>query len=137
MTAALTARIDDAEYKARILAMAALYWGLGIHDPDFLAKFDEATAVKKIIRAKADWAVLSFRAVDPGDSALAAAEREAGARLAGPRRYRFHVFRWGKESPDPDDLQTVFVEILEQAFAYVAGNVVLLRHGDGRWTADS
>ena len=34
MTAALTARIDTEEYLARILAMEAVYWGLGIHDPD-------------------------------------------------------------------------------------------------------
>ncbi|MFO1058570.1 MAG: hypothetical protein U1E53_16580 [Dongiaceae bacterium] len=137
MTAALTARIDAAEYKARILAMEAVYWSLGIHDPDFLARHGEPTATHKVIRAKADWAVLSFRSVAAGDADLAAAEREAGARLAGARRYGFHVFRWGKEIPDPDDLHTVFVEVIEQAFAYVAGNVVLLRHGEGRWTVDS
>ena len=34
MTAALTSRIDTDEYLARILAMEAVYWGLGIHDPD-------------------------------------------------------------------------------------------------------
>jgi hypothetical protein len=137
MTAALTARIDAAEYQARILAMEAVYWGLGIHDPDFLEKYDEATSASKVIRAKADWAVLSFRAVAADDPALAAAEREAGARLVAPRRYGFHIYRWGKEIRDPDELGTVFVEILEQAFAYVAGNMVLLRHGDGRWTADT
>ena len=34
MTAALTSRIDTEEYQARILAMEAVYWALGIHDPD-------------------------------------------------------------------------------------------------------
>ena len=36
MTAALTSRIDAPEYKARILAMEAVYWALGIHDPEFV-----------------------------------------------------------------------------------------------------
>ena len=35
MTAALTSLVDAAEYKARIMAMAAVYWSLGIHDPTF------------------------------------------------------------------------------------------------------
>jgi hypothetical protein len=39
--------------------------------------------------------------------------------------------------PDPDDLFTVHVEILEQAVAYVAGNTVLVRRGNGPWVVDT
>ena len=129
MTAALTSRIDTEEYLARILAMEAVYWGLGIHDPDI-------TPVYKVIQAKAAWAVLSFRTVKSDDSGLAVAERATGVKLSGPRRYYFHIYRWGELSHDPDDLRIVFVDMLEQAFAYVSGNTVLLRRGDGSWTAD-
>ena len=45
MTAALTSRIDTDEYLARILAMEAVYWGLGIHDPDI-------TPWNKVVEAK-------------------------------------------------------------------------------------
>ena len=45
MTAALTSRIDTDEYLARILAMEAVYWGLGIHDPDI-------TPWNKVVRGK-------------------------------------------------------------------------------------
>jgi hypothetical protein len=136
MTAVLTAAIDDAEYKARILAMEAVYWGLGIHDPDLRQANDAKTATHKVLRAKAAWAVLSFRAAAADDADLASAEREAGAELAGPRRYRFQIYRWGEEAEDPDDMHTILVEILEQAVAYVAGNTVLLRRGDGPWVVD-
>lgn len=67
---------------------------------------------------------------------LAVAERATGVKLSGPRRYYFHIYRWGELSHDPDDLRIVFVDMLEQAFAYVSGNTVLLRRGDGSWTAD-
>jgi hypothetical protein len=136
MTAALTSRIDTAEYQARILAMEAIYWALGIHDPDFVAKYGEKAAVYKVLQAKAVWAVLSFRVVQEGDLGLAAAERITGVRLAGPRGYFFHVYRWGKQIPDPDDMRIALVEMLEQVTAYVSGNAVLLRRGDGSWTTD-
>ena len=137
MTAALTARIDAAEYQTRTLAMEAVYWSLGIHDPDFFKHEDPATAVAKILRAKAAWAVLSFRVVGAEDANLAAAEKGAGVTFAGPRRYRFHVYRWGAQSPDPDDMRIVFVDVLEQAIAFVSGNTVLLRRDNGAWAADT
>ena len=59
MTAALTSRIDTDEYLARILAMEAVYWGLGIHDPD-------TTPWYKVVQEKAAWAVLSFRTIEGG-----------------------------------------------------------------------
>ena len=73
MTAALTSRIDGAEYKARILAMAAVYWGLGIREG----------AVNDVLRAKAAWAVLSFRPAPAGEAELQAAIRATGAALPG------------------------------------------------------
>jgi hypothetical protein len=129
MTAALTSRIDTEEYLARILAMEAVYWGLGIHDPDI-------TPVYKIVQKKAAWAVLSFRAITADDSGLAAAEQAAGKKLPGPRRYFFHIYRWGELNHDPDDIRIVFIDMLEQAFAYVSGNTVLLRRDQGPWTVD-
>jgi hypothetical protein len=137
MTAAQTARIDAAEYQTRTLAMEAVYWSLGIHDPDFFKQEDPATAVAKILRAKAAWAVLSFRVVGADDPDVAAAEKATGVTLAGPRRYRFEVFRWGEQSPDPDDMRIVLVEVLEQAIAFVSGNTVLLRRENGAWAADT
>jgi hypothetical protein len=136
MTAALTARIDMAEYKARTLAMEAVYWALGIHDPEYVAKYGEKEAVFKVLGAKAAWAVLSFRSIDANDSALAAAQQAAGTKLTGPRHYAFHVYRWGHEYADPNDMNIVYLEMLDQAFAYVSGNTVLLRHDNGSWTTD-
>jgi hypothetical protein len=93
--------------------------------------------VPKILRAKAAWAVLSFRVVDADDPDVSAAEQATGVQLAGPRRYRFHVYRWGEESPDPEDMRSVLVEMLEQAVVCVAGNTVLLQRDGGPWTADT
>lgn len=134
MTAALTGRVDAAQYKARVLAMAAVYWALGIHDPDF-ARFG-TEAVNHVLRSKATWAVLSFRETEVDDAGLREAEREAGTKLDGPRRYRFHVFRWGRQTADPADLHTVHVEVLEQATAYVSGSVVLIQREGKSWAAD-
>ena len=111
--------------------------GLGIHDPDFFKHEDPATAVPKILRAKAAWAVLSFRLAAADDPDLAAAEKAAGVTLAGPRRYRFEVYRWGEQSHDPDDIRIVLVAVLEQASAFVSGNTVLLRRDNGAWEADT
>jgi hypothetical protein len=124
MTAALTSRIDTEEYQARILAMESVYWALGIHGD---------RPVNETLRAKAAWAVLSFRTVEVGEPEMAEAERVASARLAGTRRYRFHVYRWGKQSPDPDNMRIVLVEMLDQVILYVDGSTVLMRRNDGPW----
>jgi hypothetical protein len=136
MTSALTSRIDQEEYQARVLAMEAVYWALGIHDPDYVAKYGEREAVYRVLRAKAAWAVLSFRTVLPGDVGLAAAKQAAGVKLSETRPYAFHVYRWGKEISDPEDIRIVYLEILEQAFVYVSEGSVLLRHERGAWTLD-
>ena len=52
------------------------------------------------------------------------------------RRYSFEVYRWGKEIPDPGDMRILFLEVLEQASAYVSGNTVLMRRASGSCTID-
>jgi hypothetical protein len=140
MTAALTSRIDFDEYTARVMAMSRVYWGLGIHDPEFTGGKDAAYIA--IIFAKAKWAVRSFRPVTLVDDSLsaaandslAAAQNATGVRLAGPKRYRFEVFRWGRHTPDPQDIKVVLVEMLETALAYVDGSTVLIRRNESPWT---
>ena len=41
-----------------------------------------------------------------------------------------------KERPDPADMHTMLLEVLEQAHAYVSGNTVLIQREDGPWTID-
>jgi hypothetical protein len=125
MTAALTSRIDAAEYQARILAMETVYWALGIHG---------TLPVNETLRAKAAWAVLSFRVVATDDAELVEAARVAPGNLTGPQCYRFHIYRWGQQTTDPHDMRIVLVEMLEQVTLYVAGNTVVLRHDTGPWT---
>lgn len=145
MTAALTSRIDFAEYKARTMAMAAVYWALGIRDPEFVDDKDKILlAPHKILAAKAAWAVLSFRKVLPSDAELAAAEKQAGTALTKRPLFRFHVFRWGREVAETDAKTnpgkptfSVRVEMLEEAIAYVGGPVVLLQRHGGAWTTDT
>ncbi|HYH82269.1 MAG TPA: hypothetical protein VEX86_20840, partial [Longimicrobium sp.] len=148
MTAALTSRIDLDEYTARVMAMSRVYWSLGIHDPVIERKHrasrDPETgrpdghekAMIEIMRAKSSWAVRSFQPVAAGDAALAAAERATGTRLAGAKRYRFEVFRWGRQTTDPRDIRVVLVEMLENAVVYVAGSTVLIRRDGAPWRHD-
>lgn len=143
MTAALTSRIDIAEYKARTMAMAAVYWALGIHDPDFVGD-ERQSATQQVLAAKAAWAVLSFRKIPAGDAESAFAEKQARATLPRGPRFRFHVFRWGKELAESDEggnrgkaTYSVRVEMLEEAIAYVSGPMVLLQRDGGAWTKDT
>ena len=140
MTAALTARIDLAETKARVLAMAAVYWSLGVRDPEFRERRrseEDRQWVVETLKAKAGWAVLSFRKAGKGDPELKAAQDAAGARLAGERRYRFHLYRPGPESRHPSDLKSVLVELNEQVVAFSDARQVLLRRDNGSWQLDS
>jgi hypothetical protein len=141
MTAALTGQIDQTEYQARTLAMAAAYWALGIRDPDFVgagASSQEAKAgMYRLVRAKADWAVLSFRVIEGSDIELGEAERATQTKLPEARRYRFHVYRWGEQKADPRDIQTVFVEMLEEAIICVSGGTALIRRDTGSWAVDT
>ncbi len=76
LSATLTSRIDFARYTQRVLAMAAIYWGLGIRfPPEINSKGDKVSYFQRIqnfLLAKARWNVLEFRLVEPGtaDAAL-------------------------------------------------------------------
>lgn len=144
MTAALTARVDLQEYTARTMAMSAVYWALGIHDPEIMARAaDHDGGIVDILRAKSRWAVRSFQAVGGEHAELAEAVRGANAAdagrtaFAGPRLYRFEVFLWGPQMPDPGDLANVLVEMRERAVAYVDGTTVIIRRDDGPWVLDT
>jgi hypothetical protein len=67
---------------------------------------------------------------------LQAAEQATGAKLEGDRRYGFHIYRWGQESPDPNDIHTTLVEVHEQALAYVSGGTVMIQRDGGSWSID-
>jgi hypothetical protein len=131
MTAALTARTDPDDYKARILAMAAVYWSLGIQDGDPLFPGNYAT----LMRSKAAWAVLSFKVVPADNAALQTASASAKHTFTGPHIYRFEIFRWGKEREDPADPKIALVEILEEVTAYSDGKSVIKEVGD-TWVLD-
>jgi hypothetical protein len=80
--------------------------------------------------------VLSFRAVPADEPELVVASQATESRLQGSRLYRFEVFRWGEQSPDPSNLKVVLVDILEEATAYTDGKLVLLQRG-GSWNVDN
>ena len=102
LTSAVTRTVAHEEYVARVLAMAQVYWALGIRYRDFGDKYALADALDRFAAAKAEWTVLSFQSVDDGaDEDLTEAEADLGIDLQGDNRYRFHLYRWnrpGKES---------------------------------------
>ena len=98
---------------------------MGIHDPEYVKRYGESEAVYKVLQAKATWAVLSFRVLKPDDPGLQAAEQAAGAKLEGDRRYGFHIYRWGQELPDPNDIHTTLVEVHR-----AGAGLCVWRHGD-------
>ena len=139
MTAALTAEIDTAEYFARIMAMEAVYWGLGIHDPDFKPddsgpKDRRQTAPQKVVAAKAKWAVLSFTKSGLKDPALVAAYRQAGVEPKSDRCYRFHMYLWeGEEAPVPGNMYDVRIKMTQETMAYASGTTVILQPPGKPW----
>ena len=136
MTAALTARVDLDDYKARVLAMEAVYWSLGIHDPKIRKGKSTEDGLIAVIAEKSKWAVLSFRAALPGETELAEAEGATRTRFAGPKLYRLDIYRWGEQTTDPDNMYIVFVEMRERAIVYVDGTSVLIRRGSDPWVID-
>ena len=130
-TAALTGKVDHEEYITRVLAMAQVYWALGIRWSDFGEKYGIAEALDRFQAAKGEWTVLSFRALREGtDDELIESETSAGIRLQGDTRYRFHLFQWnGVETPS-DDVRRILVGIKEQAVAYTDLTNILLRQND-------
>lgn len=131
MTAFLTARTSPAEYKARTLAMAAVYWSLGIQNGEELRPDN----YKRLMRQKADWALYSFRAVAADESDLRNIESQAKHKFSGTQIFRFEMYRWGEHREDPASPKIVTVEILEEVTAYSDGKSVIRRIGN-TWEAD-
>lgn len=143
LTAALTRRIDFAEYTARILAMAAVYWSLGIRDENFVADAKQSAAAK-IIAAKASWSVLSFIKDVSALSEFLTANTALAAGFDPASTYRFHVCTSGEETAvrnvsTPAGMVEFGkrVEIIDEAIAYVNGNRVMLQRNGGQWLIDS
>jgi hypothetical protein len=132
-TAALTGKVDHEEYIARVLAMAQVYWALGIRWKDFGEKYGIAEALDRFQAAKGEWTVLSFRALGAADDdELTEAETAAGIRLQGDTRYRFHLFQWNGVETPAEDVRRILVGIKEQAVAYADLTNILLRQ-NGTW----
>ena len=137
MTAALTARVDLDEYKARIMAMEAVYWSLGIRDPKIMASGGSyQDRLIRIIGEKSKWAVLSFRLATADDPDLVAAQMAPRAHFAGPRLFPLRNLSLGAQKQDPADVNTVLVEMTDRSLAFVDGTTVLLRGGGGKWLLD-
>lgn len=135
MTIAQLAKIDLAETKARVLAMASVYWSLGIRDAAFRQRFpkSKSRAVTEITRAKAGWAVSSFRAVRADEPELVEAQKKLRVKLGAGPHYRFHIYKPGEQTPHPSDLRKVRVSIKEEAVAFVDASQVLVRRGKLPW----
>ncbi|MFM0335990.1 hypothetical protein [Paraburkholderia fungorum] len=131
MTALLTSRIDLVDFQTRALAMAAVYWSLGVRPQPGVAG-----DVNRVLRDKAAWAVFSFIAVGPADPELVRIAAQTGASIDLARRhYRFEMFRWGERHADAGCLRNVLVDIEEEATAYSDGRLVLIERG-GQWKLD-
>lgn len=139
MTIAQLAKIDLAETKARVLAMAAVYWSLGIRDAAFRQRFPQSKgrAITEITRAKAGWAVSSFRAVRADEPELVEAQKRLGVKLAAGPQYRFHIYKPGEQTPHPTDLRKVRVSIKEEAVIFADATQVLIRRGKLPWKRDA
>jgi hypothetical protein len=130
-TAALTGVVDLGEYTSRVLAMAQVYWSLGIRYSNFSADYELAEALDRFQAAKGEWTVLSFRAIgDETDDDLAEAQAEMGVELQGDTRYRFHLYQWNGTETKPEDVRRTLVGIKDQAIAYTDLVNVLLRRND-------
>jgi hypothetical protein len=132
-TAVLTGRIELEEYTARVLAMAQVYWALGIRLSDYRAQYGLADALDRFQAAKGEWTTLSFRlVVDEDSEELTEAETTLGVDLRRNLRYRFHLYRWNEVQTKPEDVRRVLVGIKDQAVAYTDLTHVVLRR-DGSW----
>ncbi len=132
MTAVLTAKTEPADYKARILAMAAVYWSLGIQEGNPLRPDN----YRVLMRAKSDWAVLSFRVIAADNAELRAAASAAKHTFAGSFVFRFEIYRWGDQREDPVDPKITLVEILEEVTAFSDGQRVIKKVDDS-WVLDA
>ncbi|MCZ2826538.1 MULTISPECIES: hypothetical protein [unclassified Modestobacter] len=125
MTLALTGAVREDEYRSRVLAMARAYEALGV---------DTTQDFRTVVREKARWSVLSFRALDPADAEAVSAGTAAGVRLTGPL-YRVVVFLRGAVRPHPTAVDRVHVEVRRRVDLLVDPVVVLTREEPGGWAS--
>lgn len=136
-TAALTGAVDHAEYTARVLAMAQVYWALGIRFADYSRDHQIGEALDLFQAAKAAWTVLSFRALGEGaDADLERAEATLGATLQGQRRYRFVLYQWSGQDTPASDVRRILVPMTNQVIAYSDLTTVLLGRGGDHWSLE-
>lgn len=132
-TAALTGTVDHEEYTSRVLAMAQVYWSLGIRYGEYGDQYDLGEALDLFQEAKSAWSLLSFRNITDRDDELARAETASGIELELDRLYRFHLFTWGGEDQHPADVRRILVAMQEQVVAFTDMTNVLIGWGDGSW----
>jgi hypothetical protein len=131
-TAALTSQVDQDAYVARVLAMAQVYWALGIRYADYRDRYELAEALDRFQAAKGEWSVLSYRLLDAADAEMEQAQAATGTTLRGESLHRFHLFRWNGHEMPGDDVSRIRVGIAEQAVAYTDLQQVLMQRG-GAW----
>lgn len=129
-TLSLTGKIDTAEYKARLLAMAYAYKALGLRyyenpDPQ-KGKFD-------LYKQKSFWKVLSFLVITSSTNELDIAQAETATILSGTI-YRFEVFKPGEEVKS-NNFQTVKYKIQERVILFIDGRNILIKNEKSKWEA--
>ena len=120
---AATARIDDTEYKSRVLSMVHVYEALGVN---------LTVASQAVRRSKARWSVFSFTSVSAGDSDLTAAQTQTKVKLQG-RIYKFKMFLHGEPARHPTDPQREISEIKEMVTLLADPKRVLIQRGGPAW----
>jgi hypothetical protein len=138
LTATLTSRVDFDEYTRRVLAMAWVYWALGLRLPPATGPDGKPMSffqrVQTFLLARAEWSVLSFRVVPLDDPGLEAALAATGTSLQGTNVYGGTVFRHGANNDGPT-FTLRHVEILEEAEFYTDLATMLITRGGAPWQA--
>ncbi len=145
LSATLTSRIDFSQYTQRVLAMAAIYWGLGIRfPPETNSKGHKVSYFQRIqnfLLAKARWNVLEFRLVEPGtpDAALldTAAKASAVATTGDGPVFWSALYRAGRDLQSPDSFRKRHVEIAEEVHAFTDLVHVYIEREEGQWAAQA
>jgi hypothetical protein len=139
LTARLTARIDYGEYTRRVLAMAWVYWALGLRLPPEHDRSGKPVSffqrVQTFLLAKAAWSVLSFHVVTDDEPGFRDALAATGTAVQGEHVYGGTIFRHGADTPGPR-FNLRHVEILEEVDFYTDLVTVLTCRGDAAWHAD-
>ena len=136
-TTALTAAVDHEEYTARVLAMAQVYWALGIRFAEFRQGHEIGEALDLFQAAKAAWTVLSFRALGGSfDADLARAEETLGTKLHGERRYRFVLYQWTGQDTPASDVRRILVRMKNEVIAYADLTTVVLGRSGDHWSLE-